>query len=208
MSPAVFGDLSRDRFERVLRGHEIADPETAGRRSAVAAVLRFERGVPQVLLMKRAERPGDRWSGQISLPGGREDRSDRDLLATAIRETEEEVGLKLAEDARLIGRLQPIPAIAHGRVMPMVIAPFVFVETRPGPLVLGPEAQAGFWLPLDQAAAGVLAGEYPYRMGATVERMPCWEFSGHIIWGLTYRMLGDLLALVDVSVPRWQPPPR
>jgi 8-oxo-dGTP pyrophosphatase MutT (NUDIX family) len=42
-----------------------------------------------ILLIRRSERAGDPWSGQMGLPGGRRDSSDRDLLATAVRETEE-----------------------------------------------------------------------------------------------------------------------
>ena len=56
------------------------------RRAAVAAVLRFDRDAAELLLMRRAERDGDRWSGQVSMPGGREEAADADLVATAVRE--------------------------------------------------------------------------------------------------------------------------
>src|SRR4051812_5040072 len=61
------------------------------RRAAVAVVLHDRR----VLLMKRAERAGDPWSGHISLPGGGYQASDGDLRVTAIRETREELGVEL-----------------------------------------------------------------------------------------------------------------
>lgn len=189
-------DLSLSRFEQRLATLRVEDPGTGDLRSAVAVLLRFERGQPDVLLMKRAERAEDRWSGHISLPGGRESPADADLLATAMRETDEELGVDLRGSARLIGRLQPLRAMAHGRVLPMVIAPFVFVETCPVTIALGHEAQEAFWMPLELAASGAIAGEYPYVLGPETRTLPCWSYQGHVVWGLTYRMLDDLLRLV------------
>lgn len=195
-APEVAIDLSLPRFERRLAGLAIADPATADARSAVAALLRFDRGAPDVLLMKRAERRNDLWSGHISMPGGREAGGDPDLRATAVRETREEVGVDLDQGARLIGRLQPVRAVARGRMEPMIIAPFVFVQTGPVELALGHEAQEAFWLPLDRAATGELSGEYVYELGPETLRLPCWRYQGHVVWGLTHRMLDDLLRLV------------
>lgn len=189
-------DLSLSRFEQRLASLRVEDPGTADLRSAVAVLLRFERGQPDVLLMKRAERAEDRWSGHISLPGGRESPDDPDLLATAMRETDEELGVDLRGSARLIGRLQPLRAMAHGRVLPMVIAPFVFVETRPVTIALGHEAQEAFWMPMELAASGAISGEYPYVLGPETRTLPCWNYQGHVVWGLTHRMLDDLLRLV------------
>lgn len=189
--------LTLARFEERLAAHSPGDGLAfPGRRAAVAAVLRFERGAPDLLLMRRAERAGDRWSGQVSLPGGRESPEDPDLLATAIRETREEVGLDLVACGRPLGRLEPVRAVAQGKVLPLTISPFVFVATRPAPLVLGDEAAAAFWLPLERVAAGELCGRYEYRLGPTRLQLPCWEFEGHTVWGLTHRMIEALLALV------------
>jgi 8-oxo-dGTP pyrophosphatase MutT (NUDIX family) len=189
-------DLSPQRFEQRLAGLRVEDPRTADLRSAVAALLRFERGVPDVLLMKRVERADDRWSGHISLPGGRESPADADLLATAMRETHEEVGVDLGACARLIGRLEPLRAVARSHIEPMVIAPFVFVQTGPVTIDLGHEAQDAFWFPLDRAVAGEFADEYRYVLESQTRILPSWRYEGHVIWGLTYRMLDDLLGLV------------
>jgi 8-oxo-dGTP pyrophosphatase MutT (NUDIX family) len=165
------------------------------KRAAVAAILRFDRGRPEVLLIERAEHAEDRWSGHVSMPGGREDDGDADLLATAMRETREEVGVDLAS-AHLLGRLDPVHAIARGRILPMTITPFVFEPLEEPQVRLGPEAAACFWLPLDAARAGALDGAYEYHLGPVPLRLPCWRWEGHTVWGLTHRMLARLLEVV------------
>jgi 8-oxo-dGTP pyrophosphatase MutT (NUDIX family) len=194
---ALNRDLTRERIERRLAAHRPASMDAPGvARSAVAAVLRFDRGSPDVLLMKRAERPGDSWSGHISLPGGREAPGDPDLHATAVRETREEVGLHLDQNARLIGQLDTIQAVARGRVRPLTITPFVFVQTRQMALELGHEAVNAFWFPLERAISGELSDSFEYRFGGDALRLPCWRYEDHVIWGLTYRMMDHLLDVV------------
>ncbi len=162
----------------------------------MAALLRFEREAPDVLLMRRMTRASDRWSGQISFPGGREEQSDADLIETAMRETREEVGVDLRSCARLLGQLDVVRAIAGSGLLPMSITPYVFVQEQAPEIELGEEADAAFWLPLDRAARGELDDVYPYRKGPVTLNMGCWRYEQHIVWGLTYRMLQSLLGLV------------
>ncbi len=162
----------------------------AHRRAAVAVALR-ER---EVLLMQRAEREGDRWSGQISLPGGHAEDADADLVATAARETREEVGVDLTH-ASLLGALAPVRDKARGKPLDTTILPAVFAVEGELEFDLGPEAQTAFWFPLDRAAAGEFDATYPYSEGGVVARLPSWEFGEHVVWGLTHRILSELLAL-------------
>jgi 8-oxo-dGTP pyrophosphatase MutT (NUDIX family) len=140
--------------------------------------------------MKRAERSGDPWSGHISLPGGGYHAPDPDLLATAIRETHEELNIDLHAAAFLgpLPVLQPLSSGPNG----VEVTPFVFVTPVPVEPQCGPEAMSAFWLPLDAASAGDLDGTYTYP--GTDRTFPSWEFEGHTIWGLTWRILGDLIA--------------
>lgn len=165
------------------------------RRAAVAAVLRFDRHGAEVLLMRRAERDGDRWSGQVSLPGGREEAADADLVSTAIRETREELGIDLAA-AALLGTLPSPHAIARGKLLPMTITPYVFHLPVPQPISLGPEAQTSFWLPLDPAARGELDADYQYQLGPLSRRFPSFRHQGEVVWGLTYQILQSLISRV------------
>jgi 8-oxo-dGTP pyrophosphatase MutT (NUDIX family) len=178
--------------ERLLNRLSPADarpPEDGRKRAAVAALLHDEPAGPRVLLMKRIERVGDPWSGHISLPGGRHDARDTDLLATAIRETYEELGIDLA-GARLLGnlpRLQPFTSGPSG----MEVTPFVFLTHAAVDPQCGPEADKAFWLPLELAASGALDDTYAYP--GTDRTFPSWRYESFTIWGLTWRILGDLL---------------
>jgi len=162
----------------------------APRRAAVAAVLHDEPEGPRVLLMKRVERVGDPWSGHISLPGGGYQASDASLLETAIRETREELGVDLSP-AQLIGSLAPLHPRAAGP-FGIEVTPFVFATRTAVEPVCGPEALAAFWLPLTLAASGTLDATYTYP--STQAAFPSWQYAGHVIWGLTWRILGELLA--------------
>jgi 8-oxo-dGTP pyrophosphatase MutT (NUDIX family) len=197
----VIDRLSLERLEPLLAAYRAKDPILAvpGRRAAVAAVLRFDRAQPEVLLMQRAEREGDRWSGHVSLPGGNASPADPGLVDTAIRETREEVGLDLARSGRLLGRIDAIQAVARGKILPMTITPYVFALVEDAPLALGPEATAAFWLPLADAARGRLDDTYEYRIGPAPLALPCWRFDGRVVWGLTYKMLDALLTLARES---------
>jgi 8-oxo-dGTP pyrophosphatase MutT (NUDIX family) len=145
-----------------------------------------------VLLMVRAERPGDRWSGQVSLPGGHAELVDEDLRATARRETLEEVGVVLTERDS-VGQLPSVQARARGRRLPMLITPFTFALRERPQLALGPEAADAFWLPLERAREGEFDTEHRYREGELVHRLPGWRFGDRTIWGLTHGMLQQLL---------------
>jgi 8-oxo-dGTP pyrophosphatase MutT (NUDIX family) len=177
-------------IERLAKRVQLGDsrpPDDGRKRAAVAIVLFGDR----VLLMKRAERVGDPWSGHISLPGGGFTPADGDLYTTAVRETREELGLDLAETRALGGlpTLSPMTSGPHGlEVSPFLFATDVALEPQPGP-----EAEAAFWLPLELAASGSLDDTYTYP--GTQRTFPSWRYEQHVIWGLTWRILGDVLAL-------------
>lgn len=154
------------------------------------------RGTPgqlEVLLMKRIEHAADPWSGQISLPGGHVDEGDADLLSSALRETREEVNLDLDLHARWLGCLPTLQASRRGLPIQLAITPFVFEGQGPLEPEPGPEAQEVFWFPLSAAGAGRLDITHRVEFRGKERPMPGWRHDGHIVWGLTHRMLRDLL---------------
>jgi 8-oxo-dGTP pyrophosphatase MutT (NUDIX family) len=173
-----------------------ASPE-GGKRAAVATILRDGGEGPEVLLIRRAEHPQDPWSGHMAFPGGRESAADENLLATALRETQEEVALDLARSARLLGRLDSLPAVARGRRTGLTISPYVFELTSADPLLKPNYEVAEFlWAPLEPLLRGTWATTIPYEIEGQRLLLPAHSVQGRLVWGLTYRMLESLFSLL------------
>jgi 8-oxo-dGTP pyrophosphatase MutT (NUDIX family) len=181
------------------RALDAREPERleGDKRAAVAAVLRqVGEDEPEILLIRRAEHPEDPWSGHMAFPGGRHDPTDRDLLHTAVRETDEELGLALDRHARLLGRLEDIPAVARGRRTGLIISPFVFELVGEPDLVPNHEVAEALWAPLGPMLRGEIATVRPYEHEGQRYEMPAFDVEGRVVWGLTYHMLGRLLDLL------------
>jgi 8-oxo-dGTP pyrophosphatase MutT (NUDIX family) len=150
--------------------------------AATAVVIAPGSAALEVAFIRRASRRGDRWSGDMALPGGTRDPGDVDLAATAARETFEEVGLVLGEP---VGRLDD----QRGRTRRGVVASFVYtLEDRP-PLLPDPlEVAEALWIPLPRLYDPAAATRHRWS-GIP---FPAVEHEGRIIWGLTHRILGSL----------------
>lgn len=157
--------------------------------AAVAVVLAAS---PESLLfIRRAERAGDPWSGHMALPGGRRDAPDVDLVATATRETVEEVGLRLGP-AQLIGGLGDV--VPRTPVLPPIaVRPFVFLLPAAPPLVLNPEVAAATWVPLEQLLAPDTYRAIRLQIRGESREMPAYHVEGGVVWGMTERVISGLL---------------
>lgn len=162
-----------------------------------AAVAIVHARVPDsVLLLRRSERAEDPWSGHWSLPGGGCEPGDADAVDTALRELEEETGIRLGRDA--LRSALPM-AYARSRTGPCVaVAPFVFDVEDELPVILDSrEAVDACWLPL-----ATLLDPAQHRMraipGMQVE-FPCIELGSMPLWGFTYRLLSDWLGIAPNS---------
>jgi 8-oxo-dGTP pyrophosphatase MutT (NUDIX family) len=171
---------------------------SARQRASVAIILGQSDDGTSVLLIRRAEHPDDPWSGHMGLPGGRRDPSDVDDLATAKRETCEEVGLDLTTHARLLGRLDDITATAKGRALDMVISPFVFSVETVTPVVPTAEVVACYWAPIQPLFSGHASTTHWVDLPGGRTGMPAWNVQGNIVWGLTFRMLSSLFSIMRV----------
>jgi len=161
-------------------------------RSSVATVLRDQGGELQVLLIKRAQKEGDRWSGHIAFPGGREQQEDSNIRETAIRETSEEIGLGLSVD-NYIGRMSDVMTLAHGTRKPMVVSPYAFRLEGDPLFTINHEVDQVIWLPVsflaDKRNRETMVWE---RKGMSI-KLPCYFYGEHRIWGLTLKMLDELV---------------
>jgi 8-oxo-dGTP pyrophosphatase MutT (NUDIX family) len=174
-------------FER-LRAHLHEQPslslEAPGlvlKEAAVLAPLLWREGEPWALLTRRPltmrQHPG-----QISFPGGARDAHDQTPLHTALRETEEELGIP-AQLVDVLGTLGAMPTITSFWVTP-------FVGVVPADLTLTPNAHE-----IDEVLTAPLwrlRRERRELVGAPRDVF-VWDDGRHVVWGATWRMLDQLL---------------
>jgi 8-oxo-dGTP pyrophosphatase MutT (NUDIX family) len=186
---------------RALRDHrpQAADAPDA-RPAAVALVLLEGPQGLEILLIRRAERADDPWSGQIALPGGRYDAGDPDLEATAVRETREETGVDLSGAERL-GVLDDLYPRAS-TLPPVVVRPFVFALARRAALVPSDEVQRAFWLPLGRLSDPGVRREVTLPLRGGARTFPAYLVDDELIWGMTERIVTPFMDLVDGLEPR------
>jgi 8-oxo-dGTP pyrophosphatase MutT (NUDIX family) len=186
---------------RALRDHrpQAADAPDA-RPAAVALVLLEGPQGLEILLIRRAERADDPWSGQIALPGGRYDAGDPDLEATAVRETREETGVDLSGAERL-GVLDDLYPRAS-TLPPVVVRPFVFALARRAALVPSDEVQRAFWLPLGRLSDPGVRREVTLPLRGGARTFPAYLVDDELIWGMTERIVTPFMDLVGGLEPR------
>jgi 8-oxo-dGTP pyrophosphatase MutT (NUDIX family) len=158
--------------------------------AAVAVVL--VRDPEALLLIRRSEREGDPWSGHMALPGGRRHPGDVDLMTTAIRETQEEVGIRL-EARGLIGCLEDV--IPRTPVLPPIaVRPFVFVLASPPALSLSPEVAGTRWIGLPELLNPSIYNSIRLNIRGENREFPAYRFDDEaVVWGMTERILSALV---------------
>jgi len=155
----------------------------------------------ELLFIRRAEHERDPWSGHMGFPGGRAEPGDPSPEATAVRETREETGLDLARDGEPLGALDEVKALARGRPVDLVIAPFVFRLSRRLDGTPSHEVVSLHWLPLARLLAPEGRSTLQYQYEETVMDLPCLRIDGLVIWGLTFRMFENLRAVLVAASP-------
>lgn len=173
--------------------------------AAVTLLLREVEGDDLVLIIKRAERMGDPWSGHLALPGGRVEEQDEDLLITAARETREEVGIDLlgidlldgiVSRQNFIGQLPTLTPASPG-LPPIEITPLVALTPPDQPLQPNDEVGELYWLSISELLANGRSSEYRLNLGSYVRKWPAYPSPGGPIWGITERILTSFLTLLD-----------
>lgn len=183
-------DLGRVRTALATPTNDLAQT----RRAAVALVLSGGASAEalSVLLVRRAERDGDPWSGHMALPGGHAHDDDPDLLHTARRETLEEVGIDLTT-AELLGRLDDVSPL---RASQMLVRPYVFWSQGFPSVTLSHEVTETLWVPLDALAGGTLRDTREVEVRGARLRVPAFVVDGRVVWGMTYHVLERLLTQI------------
>ncbi len=169
--------------------NELGHPES--RFAAVSAVFTHAR---ELLFIKRAEYAGDPWSGHISFPGGRVEPDDPTPLAAAKRETMEELSLDLG-GAEVLGQLDDLPTISG--LPRMIIRPFVFAVPDVGVLRPNAEVAGTHLLSIDFLLSNEGRGSFLLEHRERRMTLPCVDFEGQRLWGITLLFVDDLLDRLD-----------
>lgn len=190
---------SESLIERIAAELRSREPQRAGPGSydvqaAVALMLRPADAGLEFLAIKRAEHDRDPWSGHMALPGGRREEGDESLWQTSVRETREEIGVDLEGAGRLLGQLDDVYPRTR-RIPAIAITPFVVAVGLDVVAHTSSEVEYAVWVPLqvvvDEGARGTLVHDaLPDREFPTI------EYGGHVIWGLTLRILSQVEELL------------
>lgn len=145
----------------------------------------------EVLLILRAERSGDPWSGQVALPGGRMDASDATLQDTAMRETLEETGIDLNAEGLLLGTLDELrPRTPH--LPPIIVTPFVAIAPPEPVIHISDELADAFWAPWTIFADPMQTDERPVSVRGDIWNVVSYAVGERVVWGMTERMIRQL----------------
>ncbi len=178
-------------ISKLLSDYEPKTVCPVGRKEAAVALL-LKEGLQdtELLFIERAQRQGDPWSGQMAFPGGRRDPEDESVLATAIRETYEEINVDLSTEnyiVRLDDLIAPKLSNAHG----LIISCHLFQVTQPTRFNPNEEVQDLVWVQLsDLMNSESFTDSYePPNYDGVFPGFRINESDHRVIWGLTYRIV-------------------
>ncbi len=174
------------------RGDETLWPADKPRRPASVLVALLTRpGGLQVLLTQRTQHLSAH-AGQVAFPGGRSEEHDLDAVATALRETEEEVGLP-RDRIEVVGRLDLFQTGTGFAITPIVGLVAAPVALRPDPQ----EVADAFEVPLDFILDPANRERRSAERGGRLRTFYVYAYEGREIWGATAAMLMNLAEILN-----------
>ena len=193
--------ISTQTITQQLAQHQPALSNTGDSHAAVALILDSAASTddPEIIFIERARVPNDPWSGHIAFPGGRREPGDQLSLDTAVRETEEEIGVDLSA-GQLLGQLDDLTG---RRSHHLVVSCFVFMMSSVGPFRQNHEVADVFTLSISRLLETKRQTEVQYEAWQG-QVFPAIRLSDHeepIVWGLTYRFLENFFTLLGHQLP-------
>jgi len=151
----------------------------------LASVLVIIYGDDPIVVMTEKPKHLKFHAGEISFPGGKFDDGDDDLLETALRETNEEIGITITRD-QVIGQLDSVITLNSG----FLIFPFVAALEKIPPLSANAEVEKIFHIPLDSFLKTVAKDPDPTHN--IIQEMFTFEYQNQIVWGASARILKQI----------------
>jgi len=155
----------------------------------LASVLVVIYGKEPIVVMTEKPKHMKFHAGEISFPGGKLDASDSDLLETALRETSEEIGLKISKD-QVIGQLEPVITLNSG----FLILPFVSIVDTIPTLTANAEVENIFHIPLEPFLKTIAHDPDPSHN--IIQEMYTFEYQNQTVWGASARILKQIQNLL------------
>ena len=182
------------RLQRFVKQDAGFEPRSG--RAAVAIMLREGREATELLMIRRATREGDPWSGHMGFPGGRRDPEDPSNFSCALRETEEELGVDLSRWGALLGELSDVNTGWRKDRPEMLVTPFIFSVSELPALTPNDEVDDVVWVPLhflmDESNREPLEWEWKGQKMETDSYL----YDCYRIWGLSLMMIDEMMGLL------------
>ncbi|MEE4203368.1 MAG: CoA pyrophosphatase [Halieaceae bacterium] len=167
------------------------------RRAAVAIALHEGESGIDVLMIQRARRAGDPWSGHMGFPGGRRDAEDHSNLACALRETREELGFDLQASGELITELGEVNTGWRPDRPEMLVSPFVFALHERPTFEPNYEVDEVVWFPLAFLMDRSNRHDHHWEWRGDKLVSDAYIYRGKRVWGLSLMMLDELMAALE-----------
>ena len=181
--------LREEIFDALVAKLGSREPLIRGSRRAAVSVILSRKVAPRVLLIKRSEREGDPWSGQVAFPGGKFQEGDASLRATAVREAREEVGFDLDVSSEFLGYFGTF----RTHTGDMEVVPSVFLLKGEVSVRVNGEATSYMWVPLEDMLSDEAKSDCEVQVGGAPRVVPAFRVGEYVIWGLTHRIILSLI---------------
>lgn len=189
--PGLTSQLKMAGMRRPMKDGGVVVPDDA-KKSAVLVLFYPLDGKIYIVFIKRTEYPGVH-SGQISFPGGGWEQGDKNLVDTALREAEEEIGVD-RNSVTAIGKLTELFIPPSNFLVTPVVG---YITERPDFIPDPDEVDGILEIPLDEILedSNILEKEITIFPAVTL-KVPCFYIHGNVIWGATAMILSELIDMI------------
>jgi len=181
--------LEIEKIKKALGSKILAEAKQNGQ-TKLAAVLVIIYGLEPTVIMTQRPKTMNLHAGEISFPGGTWKQDDIDLLATALRETREEIDLDISRE-QIIGQLRPVTTLNSG----FTITPFVTIQSDIHKIKPNSEIEEILHIPLLSLLKTI--EDDTDLSHKSIQEMYTFRYRDRIIWGASARILKQMTNLLS-----------